>query len=477
MSLKGLCVLWAAILRLSGVGWPRVNPGSSRGSGGLLRPGAGADGMARPLWAFQAQALLALLSALPWLAPAQAHEIPADVRVQAFVRATPQALQLLMRVPLAAMREVELPLRGPGYLDLEQAPAKLREAADLWLLDNVRAFDAGASLPRPTWVAARISLASDKSFSSLETALAHLRAPPVPPQTDLHWREQLMDVLLEFPIASPQSEFALDLRLARLGLKVKTVVRYVAPGGAERVFELHDGRSFVRLDPRWHQAALSFASLGLEHILTGVDHLLFLLALVIPFRRLLPLAALATAFTLAHSVTLLAAALGYAPSGLWFPPLVETLVAASIVWVCLENLIPNVDLRRRLSAAFGFGLVHGFAFSSALGDELQFAGQHLLTSLLAFNLGVEAGQLLILLLAVPLLSWVLRSLPERGAIIVLSALVAHTAWHWMIERGEVLLRFPTSSVDPASLASLLRWVLAGFLMLWGLRRLYARLSR
>ena len=85
--------------------------------------------------------------------------------------------------------------------------------------------------------------------------------------------------------------------------------------------------------------------------------------------------------------------------------------------------------------AFGFGLVHGFGFSFALRETLQFAGSHLLTSLLSFNVGVELGQLLVLVLLVPALDLLFRYVvAERMGTIILSALVAHTAWHWMIER-------------------------------------------
>ena len=160
----------------------------------------------------------------------------------------------------------------------------------------------------------------------------------------------------------------------------------------------------VRLDPRWHQAAWRFVRLGFEHILDGTDHLLFLLCLVIPLRRPRELILTVTAFTAGHSVTLIAAALNAGPDGLWLPPLVETLIAASIVYMAFENIVlaareggrPPAVGRRRWILALAFGLVHGLGFSFALRESLQFAGSHLLTSLLSFNAGVELGQLLVL---------------------------------------------------------------------------------
>src|SRR5581483_11212634 len=142
-------------------------------------------------------------------------------------------------------------------------------------------------------------------------------------------------------------------------------------------------------------------------ILGGADHLLFLLCLVIPLRRLRPLVAVVTAFTLAHSTTLIASAYDFAPAALWFPPLIETLIAISILYMAFENIV-GTRVERRWVMAFGFGLVHGFGFSFALRQTMQFAGSHLLASLLAFNVGVELGQLLVLALLVPVLKALFR---------------------------------------------------------------------
>src|SRR4029079_15347659 len=208
-----------------------------------------------------------------------------------------------------------------------------------------------------------------------------------------------------------------------------------------RAYEFSGDPGLVRLDPRWQQAALRFVQEGFAHILGGTDHLLFLFCLVIPFRRLRPLIAVVTAFTVAHSITLIASAYELGPDALWFPPLIETLIAVSIVYMALEN-IAGARVQRRWMIALGFGLVHGFGFSFALRQNLQFAGSHLLTSLLSFNVGVELGQLLVLLLLVPLLDALFRFVvAERMGTIILSALVAHTGWHWMIERADRLRQF------------------------------------
>jgi HupE / UreJ protein len=216
----------------------------------------------------------------------------------------------------------------------------------------------------------------------------------------------------------------------------------------------------VLLDPRWYQAAANFVKMGYLHILDGTDHLLFLLCLIIPFRRVRPLIPIVTSFTVAHSITLLASAYHLAPSVLWFPPLIESLIATSVFYMALENIIVERPQARWI-VTFLFGLVHGFGFSFGLEHTLQFAGDHLLTSLLAFNVGVELGQLLVLIILVPLLNILFRRVvAERMGIIILSVIVAHTAWDWMLERFDVLRQFPFPAITAAGLAEALRWMIA-----------------
>jgi len=118
------------------------------------------------------------------------------------------------------------------------------------------------------------------------------------------------------------------------------------------------------------------------------------------------------------------------------------------VFLALENIVRGASTTARWAMALGFGLVHGFGFSFALRETLQFAGTHLLTSLLSFNIGVELGQVLVLVVLVPALNLFFRYVvAERIGIIVLSAIVAHTAWHWMTERWDALSQFPSPSID------------------------------
>jgi hypothetical protein len=411
-------------------------------------------------------AVIATLLAVA-LVPAAAHDIPNDVKVNAFMRPAGDRLELLMRVPMQALIEVEFPMRGPGYIDLPRVEEALRGAVKLYLTDNITVYENGEPLPAPRVAQVRISLPSDKSFTSYEQARANLFGPRVADDLDLYWNQQLLDVLLEYPIQSDRSQFSIHPRVDRYGIKVTTALLFMPPGSAARAFEFHGDPGLVHLDPRWHQAALRFVVSGFWHILDGTDHLLFVLCLVIPFRRLRPLVIIITAFTVAHSISLIASAVGFVPDGLWFPPLIETLIAATIIYMALENIIGS-DVSRRWIIAFAFGLIHGFGFSFALRETFQFAGDHLVTALFGFNLGVELGQLAVLLVLVPALDLLFKYVvPERLGIIILSALVAHTAWHWMMERGEQLAKFPFPRIDAALLASAMRGLMA-LLILGGL---------
>ena len=392
---------------------------------------------------------------------ALAHDIPNDVTVQAFVKPSGSQLHVLVRVPLNAMRDTEFPEHGPGYLDLDQVEPSLREAATVWISEALEFYQGDTRLPKPQISQVRVSLPSDRSFESYEAALTHVQGPALSGDTQLYWNQAMLDVLLEYPIEPQPSDFSVHSTLARLGLRVVTVVRFLPNNDIVRAFEFTGDPGLVRLDPRWHQAVLSFIDLGFWHILGGTDHLLFLFCLVIPFRRFRALIPVVSAFTVAHSMTLLASAYNLAPDALWFPPLIETLIAISIVYMALENIAGGAGLQRRWMMAFGFGLVHGFGFSFALRQTMQFAGSHLLTSLLSFNVGVELGQLLVLALLVPLLEVFFRfAVAERTGTIILSALVAHTAWHWMTERAGRLseYRFVWPLLTADTVAAILHWL-------------------
>jgi hypothetical protein len=428
-----------------------------------------------------AAAMVALVLLLPtW--SGEAHEIPADVTVQAFVKPEDGALLMLLRVPLVSLRDYDFDVSGPGYLEIDGADSMIREAVDVWIPDYLRMFEGGRDLGRATTTAVRVAIPGDRAFRSWDLAYENVQSAPLRTGIGLPPQQAMIDVLLEWPIESEASDFSIESGLAHLGLRTVTVLRFLPEGGAERAFQFSGNPGLVRLDPRWHQAAWRFIVLGFDHILDGIDHLLFLLVLVVPIRSFLALVPIVTSFTIAHSITLIAAALGITPNALWFPALIETGIALSIVFMAFENIL-GTSLSNRWMVAFGFGLVHGFGFSFALSESLQFAGAHLLTSLLSFNIGVELGQLFVLALAVPVLRFAFaRWLPQVLGVVVISAVLAHTGWHWMLERGGELIQynFALPVLNRSFALVLLDWAILAAIVagaLFGLRAVFSWLGR
>ena len=411
----------------------------------------------------------------------QAHDIPSRVTVYAFVKPEGNELTALLRVPMEAFGEVSFPLRGPGFLQFSEAQFSLDDAARIYITESMNFFENGVELTEKELQLTRVSLPANRSFTSFEAALENIQSPPLDDTTDLFWRQGVLDVLVTFPIQSDQSDFSINPQLGTLAAETTTVLRFILPNGAERVFNYLGNPGLVELDPRWHQAALRFITMGFEHILEGIDHLLFLFCLVIPLRSMRLLIPVVTSFTIAHSITLIGSAFGIAPSALWFPPLIETLIALSIVYMAFENIV-GARLEHRWIVTFGFGLVHGFGFSFLFSDTLQFAGGHLFSSLLAFNIGVELGQLFILLLVIPVLNLLFKYfVRERIGGILLSALLAHSAWHWMLERGTTLslFQFQMPIIDSLFWASLMRWGMMFIVIiaaLWAMYELFRKFS-
>ncbi|HTA18481.1 MAG TPA: HupE/UreJ family protein [Polyangia bacterium] len=186
----------------------------------------------------------------------------------------------------------------------------------------------------------------------------------------------------------------------------------LAPGHRHMARVFRAGKAYVDVLDRAHATwtlneagarssaaalAWSMLKLGVEHILTGADHLVFLFGLILVGGRLRSIALAVTAFTLAHSITLALAALSiFAPS----PRLVEPAIALSIAYVGVENFFVT-DARRRWRITFPFGLIHGFGFASAL-REIALPRAQVPLALVSFNLGVELGQLGVLAIVLPL---------------------------------------------------------------------------
>ena len=218
---------------------------------------------------------------------------------------------------------------------------------------------------------------------------------------------------------------------ALLGEHYRTLGNLRTANGERQVsFEEPSRKVTIDVDRPVATGWFDFVKLGIEHIITGYDHLLFLVALLATARGFWSVVRIVSAFTLAHSVTLSIATLDI----LTIPArIIEPLIAASIVWVALENLLVAEPDRRRWIWSFVFGLVHGFGFASALG-ELDLKGSAIVRALVGFNVGVEIGQLIFVALFLPALAVLKRG---RGASLtprIASVAVAIVGSYWLGER-------------------------------------------
>lgn len=258
--------------------------------------------------------------------------------------------------------------------------------------------------------------------------------------------------VLPFDVSCPAAEGALDLRytlLAELDPTHRGLLR-LSEGGAVRTAVLDPTGPAQRFEPGATNAGTTFVQFlreGVWHIWIGIDHVLFLLSLLLPAvllwaatrwepapsqrAALIDVAKIVTAFTAAHSITLTLAALGLVslPSRL-----VESAIAASVVLAALNNVFPRLQ-RRRWAMAFGFGLIHGFGFASVLA-ELALPQDALVLALVAFNVGVELGQLAIVAVFVPLAFAVRATAFYRRVVLVGGSwLIAALAAVWFVERA------------------------------------------
>lgn len=196
----------------------------------------------------------------------------------------------------------------------------------------------------------------------------------------------------------------------------------------------------VIINPGAFTAIKSFVLQGFTHILSGFDHILFILCLTVAASGLKRLFLAVTGFTLGHTITLIAGFYGYVPAVGWFVPLVEALIAASIIFVALITLRGKGDSLNLIITGL-IGLLHGFGFSFLLAELLGSDSPHLVASLLAFNVGIELGQILIVTLMFMTLATVSRVYPSnRGWVdhALLSASMLVALW-WLVERSAPLL--------------------------------------
>jgi len=216
------------------------------------------------------------------------------------------------------------------------------------------------------------------------------------------------------------------LATTTVGPGIAHVVAYAGNAGFQ-IAALNDGGGSRQ---SWIDAVWPLFLLGIRHILTGYDHLVFLLGLILVGGRIRPLLVVITAFTVAHSITL-----GLAALQVWAPSttLVEPAIALSIAYIGVENWFVQ-DASRRWLITFPFGLIHGFGFAGAL-RQISLPHSEIPLALLSFNIGVEAGQLAVLAVVLPTVFWLRRQqwFVDRG-VKGLSGAIALAGVCWFLIR-------------------------------------------
>jgi len=303
-----------------------------------------------------------------------------------------QSLSLIEVLPV-------IDLDGDGLLSVSEVGAG-RGAIEAYLLGGYQLRIARAGTGTGTGTGSDLGTTDVLLSGRLEAIEVRAEAELGP--LDLQW----MRVRLEFEASGPIGAFSIRSRLFHEQNPWHRDIAGVVWNGEEEVRHLFvadaDDWEFRPEDERRPGVLVLFLRLGFRHILEGYDHLAFLLVLLVASKRFKSLVGVVTAFTLSHSITLALAALD--PGGLlgMIPGrFVELAIALSIAYVACENLLVK-EARNPWIEAFGFGLLHGLGFAGFLGDALE--GENLVvTALFGFNLGVELGQLAVVLVVCALL--------------------------------------------------------------------------
>ncbi len=261
-----------------------------------------------------------------------------------------------------------------------------------------------------------------------------------------------VDVLLYYASQSPIYNYALSSNLDP-GLpdqdETANLVLDYSPGGVQVFRERGLLQEPVVITRSAFDAVITFIKEGVKHILEGLDHVLFVICLVLGAMHLKPLLWRVTGFTLGHSITLSIGFFGFVPTAAWFVPAVETGIALSIIYVAIVAVLPDLkpdsglvsqqqNSEWTVVAVTGLiGLLHGLGFSFVLQNILQVTSPNIWQSLLAFNLGVEVGQLLIVIVA-GLVFYLIGLFGPRAKKInrcFVASICTFIALYWVIERG------------------------------------------
>ena len=391
------------------------------------------------------------------------HDLPQDTVMHAFFRVQGSEGHLLVRVPLDLLHGISWPMNHGEYA-INDSRAAVSQALDA-LGHALLVWQDGERLT-PTISSGQLAALGDLSFANPEAAAAHI-AQPVDEQLKIAVDLGYLDAHFVYPIRPAPAVFSIQSRVAEdLQDLSKLIVQFV-PGGNNRggVLTISAQSGKVALNPSGRQTALGFVLVGMQALLANADCLLFIVCLMIPFRRARDSAAPYAAFALASIISLAGAAFGFAADSVWFIALAASVSAILIFFLALGNIFGAHLQRRRLWAGL-FGFTLGFEFAKLLSGRLQFAGDHSQIALWFFALGVDLGALLAFALTFLGLALILRGARAgRIGIIVLSAIVAHTAWHWMMDRLGVLWQMPWPPMTMAGFYHLTQWIFAALLAL------------
>jgi hypothetical protein len=389
------------------------------------------------------------------------HDLPQDTVMHAFFRVQGSEAHLLIRVPLDLLHGISWPTNHGEYA-IGDSQAAVNQAVDA-LGHAILIWQDGERLA-PKISSGQLAALGDLSFGNPEAAAAHIAQPTAAGlkiAVDLGY----LDAHFIYPIHPAPAVYSIQSRVAEdLQDLSKLIVQFVPDGirwGGAMTVSAQSGR--VALNPNRAQAALGFVLVGMQDLLTNADCLLFILCLMIPFRRTRDFGALYAAFVLANLISLAGTAFGFAPDSVWFGAFAAGVSALMIFFLALGNIFGAHSQRRRLWTGL-FGFVLGFEFAKLLAERLQFAGAHSQIALWFFALGVDLGALLAFALTFVGLALILRGARAgRIGIIVLSALVAHASWHWMIDRLGLLWQIPWPTMTMSAFYHLAQWIFAALL--------------
>jgi hypothetical protein len=413
------------------------------------------------VWVRSIAAALALLIA-PAHVAANGADIPTAIVVQGFLKQDGNRARLLVRVPLILLQAASLPKRGPGYLDLAHVDDKLNEVAQAAGRQIEIAGDGAPLIPMVRQM--RISLLSDRSFGSYETALASLAGPRLPVDTDLFWDQGFFDLELEYPLRAADARLSIRSNIApELERRVRLRLAFLPVAAPSRNYEIATGSGWIPLDPTASEAAWLSLKGGFVDSF-AFDRLAFLLCLVAPFRNLRSLLAVVVVMAGTQALTLTATGARWFVEAPWLQPLADTTLAAAVLLLAIGNL-GAPSLRRRWFVAALIAALGGFAIGPLFVDRWQFAGAHAIAAAVSYNAGIVIGDIVILIASLV----VLRALFARvlGAplgVIVLSALLGLVAWQWLFDGAHRLQRATDAGVSSASIIAVARWMLPAVLL-------------